>query len=1635
LDTLSKIGNFNKTEITVRDYDLVPGKQMNFKAQILTPYNVYITTEYYNVIVPPIASGKRYCGPCQLNDRTKCIQFNNVCWIDYMNYAISDPFNTTECLKAMAPICYQIWNTSTSSLDDPQCLDFKNYYNYTAMKIQPFLLSAAYSSRGDIITLQFDEAIQQSNWVDCSNAFEYETIKWLPRSKSCKWTSPKTLEVDYEPQFGIMRQLTIKSTVFYYSYFYSQNPANQTTITVRLPVLDSTIKINCISFVSECDTLNLFGTVVTPTLYPLTFKWEVSFSPSLDQSLLTEVNDLLNQNSEFGNTNAITIPSKMLKRGAKITVTLSAKAANFESKIISTSTVVNVFGNIPKIKFTSKSQYVLEINGDKSTFIPMLVDNTKCFGNAANIFNEFIPIDVSFYITTGISADSINLREDEEIEIEKILLSEYTKFKSIFVGNRFGFKYLKYYNITVIATAKDDGTKNTDSIILFFTKPPIKSIIDSPGTLVSINTDVQLNGINSEFPALENDTKSYIWKCISAKTMELGGSCDCPILTESGLKSANLIIPKDKLFNMCKYQFSLIVMASNGLYSRTANNETEFMTLPSSAASMKAKLIENSNTEVNDMYLTFGTDANLATSTNPVYKWVLAEVESTDPKIQEKYTEKNKFIYEFLKNELAANPDPAIKDGDINIPNGRRRKLTDITPNYITPTTARILGIDKTGLLPLYKYTFAVTVYSGSTPTFLFIQYTMPPAPRTRIFTVDPVSGFAFGTSFGFTFTLPSSTDVDEAFYQLFRKNCPGSDNAITALTQKFSSSNTYKAMLGPALKTCDNKVEIILRVYEYNAYIDITRNITINDPLLPVDQALNQQAHTLIENTDLTMYQKLTIMAEISNVPVTETLDEYKVIASTILEQLDPIDKQGGVLTMLEPKEQVELLGITTQTISHLVISQEPNIDVSTAYSITGKIDSYITAVETKESGTYLIPSALAALSAIADIGTTQQSAKEFFAEMQNVMNKMTDMKLAEMIPGVPPYSLTSPAIEMIVTKNYAEDYNNIKTFETEGGVNIQMPDGIADQMIKSMNTTTNGTVTFGASVFATSFNPFTNIKNATNISISSLSAASLNGFLNTTIQRIYEDMSKGLLENVVNKREQATDLVQLAFRPFQFNNDASQNQLNATVQVGGLPPGKKSIFSIPAPANMSTLINSTIMVPLYFVPENDIWTNENCTLDKPNANSTFLIMKCNHMGKGKITSINQGFSVTIDVIKDVLSVIRAGNYQQLANLSVLLEVNKRSIAAYASISAIGVFIVLIVLLLKKIDKYDIYKIKLNCLIKLFNPKSEPVQTSILHRILKFFSQIRKKGMRNVTKKSQKVIEPKKYENPTEEKLSSFKKYVKEKKKANGFSRLSIDDKEELNDAYNIYKQCLGIYNGDELNEIMRVELESAKVLNRKTQVYIDDMILREPVTFWMMMRNENEIFNAVLKPEITTPRPLKFLVFACVLIGELFVTGFFYNPEETISITKNSSAVVSKAVVYSIAATVLMIPLKIIISLFMTGKGISEYMTREEIEAAERNGPILKFIGLVLGFSWLGFCLYSIMMYIITFKEIALQNWLTTYGISVFTELIIINQIKVFLKVLIGLILMQIAQSRAMMSTAGIMANYIIDNLIKLL
>jgi len=1584
---------------------------------------------WFNWTVPAIASKKKWCGACQLNDRKKCIQLDEICWDNYRDGRVWDPKLNKDCLKAIAPLCYNIW--VAGGQNDPQCLDFSKSMNFLQMGIVPSLTSAAYSSSGKKVLLRFSTAIRQDRFVDCSTAFTTATLNWLPASKACSWTSKSDLEVDFDPSRGIMKELTIDSKTFYYDYEYAQAPTPETTTTVKMPPLNVTLQIKGITAVSACDNVELFGSSLTPTLYPLQFAWEIAYQPAVTGKLASESGAYFSSYKQFSETSTLTIPSRLLKYGNDIQVTLKAKAASEQSASgeVKTSTMIKIFGSMPKIKFSSKSASVLELDGNKSNSVPLQIDTSQCGADSTGDegANVLIPVEISFGVASGNSQEVVTTKGSAENELASKMNEKYKKLKAVFVSSAMGFQYGKYYNITANIKDKISGKINSDCLIIFISKPAIEAVIDSPGSLVSIEKDVTLKGHNSKFPVLGSDKKSFNWKCINATAMAIGGSCDCPILTDAELSNTNLKLKKEKLVSLCKYSFSLTVSAVAEKSKRTASDSTEFMTFTGPATPCKSKVVPPDDPEVNDIYLTLGMDTTEKTGSGN-YTWVLTEVESTDPRVEEKYSEKNKFVFNFFKEKMGANIDPAIKKGDVNKPAKGRRRLADLTPRFTSGPNVRVLALDKTTMLPMYKYNFAVITYAGDKPTFLFVPFTMPPAPRARNFAISPANGTGFSTQFGFTFTLTSSNAVDDAQYQLFRKNCPGSNNTMSPLTQKFSKSNSYKATLAPGLKACNYSVEITLKIFEYENSLNMVQTVMVEEPEAPLQEALGGQVDQLTSNPDLTMDQKLSIMAEVSNVNVTEETPQSKNLTQNIFKELNATDAPGGVIDSLEDKDKVALISTATTTMASLVTSHAASIDVDMASTMADKVDSMLNKVNASEGAQNIIPAAVSALSGIATLGAKKETDNKFYENMQNTMKKMNDMKMNTLLPGSTPYVVKSAAIDMVVSKTFADDYAKNQTVKTGNGVNIGLPDALKDALISSMNMTTDNPITFGTSISSTSFNPLKNIKNCTAITNTSLTNGSTQGFLPSTVQKIYEDLGKGKLEDLVNKKEQEAPLVQVSFKPYELNNDASETKLNVSGLAPVLPEGKEVAFSIPVKQDMSEIVNKTIIVPLYYDAERQMWSNENCSLDTPKIGDTVLTMRCSHMGRGTPNSVNEGFSVTVDIVKDVFKVIKAGNYQQLIDVGALMNFNGRTMSAFSIAAATLVFAIVTTMILVRKDREDILRMKIKCLFKKFEKTKEVPDSGILVKIVAFFSKLKNRGMSSIIKRKQQTVKPDKSVGEDEHKLT-MQKDPDANKGSNGFTRLSLDEVKLIRDCYEMYQQCLLVYTEYETQMIMSVELENNKILARKTQQYIDNIILYEKVTLWTLLMQEHQLINAFTKPEITNPRALKFLVFITVLVGELFVTGYFHDADATKGIDNDPNGFITSSLIFSIAATVLMVPMKIIITLFMSGKPLNDNMTREEVERADANRGTLQKFGIGLGIGLITVFTYGIMMYVVTFSEIALSNWLITFGISAFTEIFVMAPVKVLFKLTLGVLLMKVSRVKWIFNAIGTCFVKIID------
>lgn len=150
-------------------------------------------------------------------------------------------------------------------------------------------------------------------------------------------------------------------------------------------------------------------------------------------------------------------------------------------------------------------------------------------------------------------------------------------------------------------------------------------------------------------------------------------------------------------------------------------------------------------------------------------------------------------------------------------------------------------------------------------------------------------------------------------------------------------------------------------------------------------------------------------------------------------------------------------------------------------------------------------------------------------------------------------------------------------------------------------------------------------------------------------------------------------------------------------------------------------------------------------------------------------------------------------------------------------------------------------------------------------------------------------------------------------------------------------------------------------------------------------------------------------------------------YNPLPTFP-----SSEIIEIVVYSLIATGLMIPIKIILSLLLDGNELHEKLTRTQIENSERRHAILKVIGIILAWLWIVACTTGTVYFLLNTLYIDVNKWAITFACSFGEEIILVGILKIFFKMILGLFFIRISKSSCIHTRCGSLFCKIVDAII---
>ena len=1375
-----------------------------------------------------------FCGPCKFYDRNLCYQLNSICWADYQDTCVFSPIISMDCIKAVAKVCYKIW--LANGIGDPQCSDFVNYLNFALMQTKPTLQSAAFAPDGQSFSLTFDQAIYQTGLTDATAVFSQETLSWLPSSKSIKWTDLNVLKVSYQPQNNILTSLTLKNQAIFINYQFAQEGAVAKDFPITQPSVSISIKIDSPSSISECDNIDLNAVLLSQSFYPVVFKWSIVFStygPDMTTKMKQAADQYFQTFKDYSNKTSITIPNAFFTKGCLLDITLMAQAS-IGLGYTFTKTSITVKGSLHTFKFTNKANPFAIFPSDKISLVPYLLNNQKCRKPTRRLLqnSDFIDIILSFEIYSG---DTMypSVRGDDEIKLEADVRSSFEKCQSISLDFSKGYKFNTYYKLKTSITDQTSKDVISDELLFIFQKPPVVCVIDSVGGIVSLEKDVVLNGKNSVIPAAEGDIVQHVWSCNKAYSFVESMACACPTQAASALTGNQLTIPKSKLQDLCKYSYSLTISASSSYGTRTASNQIEFLAFRQSITPVYGRILPGFLTTVRDCYFTFELIHDCP-GCLLTYEWQLVEVVSMDPMAPASFSQKNTFIYNYLKL-LGAKPSSSIKNDDTHIPAG-------YIPRYITSIKERNLGVDRDTLKNNTKYTFGVIVtYPDIHPSFEFVYYNVPPAPRERIFTIIPLTGFGMSTKYTLMFNLPLTTDIDLAKYQIFRRDCPSSNEGAVQITQVLDTTNSFSTVLAPGLKSCKYQVEIILRAMEYDSYKEMKCVITVENSQKSSTTLVTDALNMLTANNDNTSpNSKINLLSQAVNCPVTEESYDGKKNVDSIMGFIDQLDSASGVRKLIDSSGQIGFLNTTSSIMGTMLTTQTKNVDPSVAITISSKMGSYLSDVSTIPGGTSIIPNAVNTLSGVVHVGKETESDNTFYESVHAVVDQIPAMKLKEIVAGAPSYSLSSSKIEIVMNNTYSTSFNTPQAVTSQKGSKMRLPGGFNDTLINpTLEKKIGGIATIVTTMNAVAYNPVSNMKAQSYINTSDMGNLSCTMADSDTIGQIYADLAAGKLNEVVDTKEQSTDILETTFTLSEINKDGSSSTVSDSVSVGNLPSGKKVNWTLPVSRNP----DNSLAMPMYYLPDTDSWTNKGCLIIESD-NPSVTVAQCDNLGASDTTNNRilakdkpidirrlrrKGLKITIDIIKDLFNVMKSGNYKMLVNFGAFANAGWENYLVVVCVVVYLIFVFYMIRYLNLNDNWPLFEEMITTLYERYDTHKEEDAEGFLKNVYIFNSIIRKKGMVGLAKSQQQERVDTSAANRT---------LAEPPKRPNGYNVLKPHEEEKLKDLYILYDEHCKMFPNGYFFKRYNAQVFGNVILKRLTQSRLADELTTKPPTFWRILK-----------------------------------------------------------------------------------------------------------------------------------------------------------------------------------------------------
>eukprot|EP01022_Parablepharisma_sp_SALTPOND_P027084 TRINITY_DN6572_c0_g1_i1.p1 TRINITY_DN6572_c0_g1~~TRINITY_DN6572_c0_g1_i1.p1 ORF type:complete len:2609 (-),score=102.52 TRINITY_DN6572_c0_g1_i1:818-8608(-) len=1594
--------------ITISPEDLYSDNALTVQLTIETPFSATVTSNTLS-ITPVSPNGKVFpCSPCQFTSRAICEALNGICWDDYLSYSeIYSLLSSQNCINAVAEECYIIW--STNGPHDPQCADFEFFLDFTKMKTQPHIISAKYIAEESFkLLIKFDVPIRNKYLGTCQSILADSMMEWLYngiRNPVCIWRNQTTLEIVHDTTYGLLPYVQLKESVAFFDYNFSQIAAATDLVSITLPDLSGTVSLEGPFAISSCSDLILSVVTKNPGAIHYKFSWNFSYvNIELEAQEEEEINVYFDQFEVFGDTKIVVIPSKYLIDGGILQSTVSVKAIELNNLTLSCSRNITITPNAPTVRYGYKSSPVLELRGDLLNKLDITINADPCSSSSDNATPSPANITFSVYSGDDYTKEILN-RNQTELAIESILYENYAQHRTILVSLEQLFEYTKYYNIT---TCVHGRLVACDSIVVLIAKPPIKVTISGTENVAGLTRDVLLSSAKSELPESEGAAITYSWRCVKCYSYVSASACNCPRIDYYSYSQETLVLPAASLNEKSRYVFGLTIIASEENYIRTAYGEAEFVTVKDNINFVTGYIIHG---KTNDIYFTFdveykGKDSDLS------FEWELLEVRSLLPGESTYYSKLNTFFVEFFRQSgISLNSTSAQNDTDI--PDFLR-------PTELTSNKVRILGIDKTKLRSRHKYVYAVTIKSPDSPSFSIVSITTPIYPQPRNIEIFPKNGTAFKDMFIIKHSAKDSNLDASLQYQIFRKDC--GDSEAVAISPVLGTSNIYRTILVPGSPTCQHRVEIIIKATYEEESVYSSKAVIVMPAEDPPTIVIKKGLENLAKASSVTADEILSIVAALAQFEDKEETEVGKKNVHGMINLIDNVTSAKSEMVWRD-HEKVLRYNLTAATLGEICKHHKVNIECVHCEKMLEMLISWVSLIQYEEDSPHMVPTVLDTISALSEI-TVEKSFTKHFKRMSNLIDSIVEIKRRTIQPDAPNFIAITPMLSVYVIKQYEDNFDKGGYYRgnNENSISLRLPPGLMVKIkenIPELNELKT-IITVSTVIIAVRFNPYSTVRNNTDIEASSLTGHSYNSKLirREVVQDIYKDLSNGNLNITCSDIGPKTHLVTTSFHASTIEKDSLIREFPQNITIGTLPDSKTVDFEFPycASHNSSSSNVDDIIVPVYYFPENNSWTNANCSLT--NKSESYLYVESKQLGRPDSKASNlmgKTIALTVDIIPNTMELIKSGNYEMLYTFEPLKTFTfKNALVVIVTVLILTGLLSTTIWIAAK-DRAGYYNARVETLSSIIESPKPLEPENFMEKILQTIGRIKSKGISGAAGDTTAIIYPE---------LDSS--YSSQCDNTNGFNTFSEKEKEELRELYEIYKDRKEACTPLQLQNLLAGVLAQNKILQRRTKAHLEEKSIHGS-TFKLLLLM-HEIYQALCVLDLKTPRTMKLLVLALIFMGETALSGYFFSPEEDLWFSFDPSGFLKVSIASALTATLVMLPIKLTIEFFLSGVDLDESMSRAEIENKEKWEPILKKVGYVLACVWLLFCAYAITMFSLNFAGSTLDMWIASVLIGVFIEYALLETVKILLKLLVGYILVKLLDSGRERALTGVIVGRIV-------